>query len=553
MNKFLPGWAGKVLQDRQARAEDPEGFAVRAVVAPHFDRDFYLRANPDVAKAAADPVAHYLDFGWSEGRDPHPDFSTREYLWNNPDVDAAGINPYWHHLVFGRDEGRTVFEPPEPDPIQLLFELPDLEEEVALWTEDRTPPNLVTPDVFGTKLRESLEAGAQDLVISFGQDHYRENTGGVQVCLQREERAARRQGMSYLNLSPHQPLPRCAHDSDEDACALRVVLDGETLGVLGFDAVRDLLGAITPGLSRASIVIHHLLGHMPEHVLEIAQIVGVSEAWFWLHDYFSICPGYTLMRNKRVFCAAPPPASLACKTCCFGAERLPHIDRMTHLFTQLDMHVIAPSKVARDIWVDTAALPHKSLTVQPHAALDWDPAQGGDDESAPEQDGLRVAYVGSPMPHKGWKDFKNLHKAMWDDKEITFHYFGTAEVPARLAKTPVRVTEKDEHAMMHAIRDAGIDIMVMWAHWPETYSFATLEAICGGAFVVTNPNSGNVAALVKALGRGLVFEDVDELLAFFQGPDLRRALEKHRAQRRRQVPRLHYSDMTIPLLEREGQ
>jgi hypothetical protein len=33
-----------------------------------FDGDFYLSANPDVANAGLDPVAHYLQFGWREGR-----------------------------------------------------------------------------------------------------------------------------------------------------------------------------------------------------------------------------------------------------------------------------------------------------------------------------------------------------------------------------------------------------------------------------------------------------------------------------------------------------
>jgi hypothetical protein len=35
---------------------------------PGFDPKAYLRANPDVAKAKVDPVKHWLEFGYREGR-----------------------------------------------------------------------------------------------------------------------------------------------------------------------------------------------------------------------------------------------------------------------------------------------------------------------------------------------------------------------------------------------------------------------------------------------------------------------------------------------------
>ena len=37
-------------------------------VPPDFDGRAYLKANPDVAKAKVDPVKHWLEFGYREGR-----------------------------------------------------------------------------------------------------------------------------------------------------------------------------------------------------------------------------------------------------------------------------------------------------------------------------------------------------------------------------------------------------------------------------------------------------------------------------------------------------
>src|SRR5579883_1988363 len=64
-------------------------------IAPHFDAQFYLQENPDVAEAKLDPLKHFLELGWREGRDPAPWFSTNYYLSANPDVAEANINPFW--------------------------------------------------------------------------------------------------------------------------------------------------------------------------------------------------------------------------------------------------------------------------------------------------------------------------------------------------------------------------------------------------------------------------------------------------------------------------
>jgi hypothetical protein len=71
-----------------------------------FDANWYRRKYPDIAKSGVDPAAHYLKFGWREGRDPGPSFSTKAYLAANADVARAGSNPLLHFIEFGYSEGR---------------------------------------------------------------------------------------------------------------------------------------------------------------------------------------------------------------------------------------------------------------------------------------------------------------------------------------------------------------------------------------------------------------------------------------------------------------
>jgi glycosyltransferase involved in cell wall biosynthesis len=84
-------------------ARHPDCWAIEA----HFDHDFYRRSffGED---APDDPVSHYLQIGWQEGRDPAPWFSTRHYLHLNPDVRNAGVNPFFHYVLQGQSESRRI-------------------------------------------------------------------------------------------------------------------------------------------------------------------------------------------------------------------------------------------------------------------------------------------------------------------------------------------------------------------------------------------------------------------------------------------------------------
>jgi hypothetical protein len=81
---------------------------VHRIVSVALDAAFYRAAYPDVAKLGADPLKHYLETGWREGRDPAPWFSTSAYLDDHPDVRRTKVEPFFHYLAHGRREGREV-------------------------------------------------------------------------------------------------------------------------------------------------------------------------------------------------------------------------------------------------------------------------------------------------------------------------------------------------------------------------------------------------------------------------------------------------------------
>jgi hypothetical protein len=70
------------------------------------DSAWYRKTYPDIG-SEMDPVDHYRQSGWREGRSPNEWFSTTWYLQSNPDVVAAATNPLLHFLRQGRGQGRT--------------------------------------------------------------------------------------------------------------------------------------------------------------------------------------------------------------------------------------------------------------------------------------------------------------------------------------------------------------------------------------------------------------------------------------------------------------
>jgi hypothetical protein len=59
-----------------------------------FEESYYLQSHPDVAAAVENnafetALAHFLECGQFEGRDPSPRFNTQYYLQQNPDVAAV--------------------------------------------------------------------------------------------------------------------------------------------------------------------------------------------------------------------------------------------------------------------------------------------------------------------------------------------------------------------------------------------------------------------------------------------------------------------------------
>ncbi|MDB5427059.1 MAG: glycosyl transferase, group 1 family protein, partial [Phenylobacterium sp.] len=474
-------------------------------------------------------------------RDPNASFSVKDYLESYPDIAEADINPFVHFLSAGRAEGRTGrtelgFR------YEIIKRLVPIETRVKAVARASARVKLATAASLAKELA-GARTGLADLHITFSHDDYTANTGGVQLCLQREGARIAALGRDHLHLFPVKPWPVVRVRGEPGR--LGVLLNGEAVGVFApktiAGAVGKAAGAVKAG--QRSFAIHSLLGHSAGETVDILAAAGLRAGYFWLHDFASLCAGYHLLRNDVEDCSAPPPESPACGICVYGPWRARHIAEHQRLFERLSLTVVSPARTTLDLWKASSAYPTAGQVILPHARL----VERGPAPVAPADRPLRIAYAGMPAAHKGWEIFRDLVARHAGDPSYHFiHLGGRTEAGLPLEFHKVTVTDDRPRAMQDAIEKHEVDAVLIWPLCRETFSFLAYEAVAGGAAVIAGPDSGNVAAFVEETGHGLVLTGEDALAAALESGGLAGLA---RAQRKPQLYDLAFSALTVDLLE----
>ena len=492
-------------------------------ISAEFDVEFYLDRYPDIAIAGIDPLVHYIQVGSTELRDPSPHFSTRYYLDSSPDVRTSGVNPFLHFILHGRHEGRLGV-PPGGYRARQLEQLEPLHHTIRSWRIERKT-TLVSEEMFVNVLTDAVSRTLPQIILSFSHDNYTEIVGGIQLCLLIEQAAFEEDGATYVSFHPAQPLPVLCEKDQIDLLQLNIVCNGRTLGTAN---IKDIIRAIERLSSRIqfSLVVHAMLGHAPESISRIAAAAGTNKGLFWVHDYFSICPGYNLLRNRISYCGAPAVDSAACSICLFGETRREHAARVRTLFKELEFDIVSPSAAALDIWLSNSGLSRQEVRIHPHCQIEW--LASRQMKAMRQDEPVRVAFLGYPAIHKGWPVFRDLLDKFGRNPAFEFHYLGGGLVDdSRLKITAVSVNRDNRNAMVEAISRNSIDFTVLWSLWPETFCFTSFEAIAGGAHVLTYSGSGNIAQMISTEKMGRAFNSEAELVDFFQSGAAHEYVRKH--------------------------
>ncbi len=251
-----------------------------------------------------------------------------------------------------------------------------------------------------------------------------------------------------------------------------------------------------------------------------------------------LCQSYVLLRNDEFFCKAPHASSLDCRTCCYGVGLAAHRIRIRTFCEEAKPVILSPSKVGLDVLESMEGLSFLPAEVSPLARLVAEKATPDFRHDAGEQP-LRVAFLGAKAPHKGWKIFKTLALRFVQDKRYRFYYFGCSSDSSQVEgihNIDVHVTVEHRTAMIEAVANERIDVVVNWSLWPETFCFTVYEALAAGAYVIARSGSGNVWPVIRdnAPDQGMLVADEHALYAVFESDEL--GARWGSALRRRHVP-----------------
>ena len=278
-----------------------------------------------------------------------------------------------------------------------------------------------------------------------------------------------------------------------------------------------------------------------------------------MHDYFPLCPDYTLMRNSVSSCGAPPVGSPGCRICNVGEHRRAHLERLRLLFSEVPFTMIAPSEFALKLWQGATDLTYGGAIVHEHCEI-RSVIQPIDTQKLLASkvneltaSPLNVAFLGMPNFHKGWSIFADAARDLAGNPDFSFHHLGKSKAkgpPPGIAFTPVAISPGNWDAMSAAVRSKKIDIAMLCSLWPETYNFTAVEALAGGALIVTLQSSGNIAAIVRAHDCGVVFEDEMALRRAFADGSLAQEMRRRMRQNRPHYELAH-RNMTADLFSFE--
>jgi len=510
---------------------------ITSVIDPEFSREFYLSSYPDVAAAGVDPLSHYVNTGWRENRNPNAKFDTEYYLSRNKDVVDAGINPFWHYIVAGRAEGRL---PKRPGGYRgALVQKAHLAASAPEFYTQSDEPSLAEK-LLASRLKSALKSTERHrgVVVSLSHDCYAKVVGGTQIFISDEQQLFNSAGFDYVHLSPRRGQLRLAAEGDNEDFLL--VVNGELVGPVSLVTFSNVYRrTFRRGKNRHFFVIHSFLGFSEKQLVQFGSLVNPERAFYWTHDYSSICEGYNLLRNDIDYCSAPAENSMACRVCRYGETRARHLAALRRVFSTISFEVLAPSARALEIWTSGVSLDYKSAKAHPHWTLLPTVRDKKFAKAAPKRKAtlasraptLNVAFIGYASANKGWHGFCDIAEKLKGNEQIKLFHFATqgAQTLSDFVFVRNEVAPAARDATIKNLIAHEIDIVLMLAPWPETFSFVCHEALAAGSDVFCLADSGNVAAMAERGFKVHVFANIQAVAD---------AVSKRATEKRTQASRL---------------
>jgi glycosyltransferase involved in cell wall biosynthesis len=265
-------------------------------------------------------------------------------------------------------------------------------------------------------------------------------------------------------------------------------------------AYRDALAIICWTLDIDLVHVHHLI-HNTVDIADVAATRGIPYV-MTLHDYYAVCPSYTLLDPDGQPCGAcTRDADAMASAPCMIHVGLPpshlstHQERMS-AFLRVAARLFVPNVRVREIIAARFPELLEAMAVIEHGHPRAD--GGGEKNPRPllrdSRVALNVAVIGGLDTHKGASVLRDLLRANRRE-ETTFHLYGTTpdvEIMRARHNDLQRLDGSrfvyhgayDSRDIVGMLRADGIHVGLHLAVWPETFSYTLSEFVEAGVPVI---------------------------------------------------------------------
>ena len=229
---------------------------------------------------------------------------------------------------------------------------------------------------------------------------------------------------------------------------------------------------------------------------------------FFLHDYYCLCSNQLLLNDEKKFCKVD---EANCKKCIHGTKRNEHFFKYKQFFTEVSdrVTIISPSECAKNVWKmafgdinKVEVLEHQTPEVFEKNKRYKNPG-----------DKITVAYLGNSRYFKGYEYWTSAIKK--HNEKVCFMEYSDAKKSSDALLKKGFFSKDNLMFMRDKMKSDGVNIVVLWSIWPETYSYTFFEALEAETVIVTNDEAGNIPNLVRKYNCGVVLDrtGLDDILS----------------------------------------
>ena len=471
----------------------------RAIKKNHlFNIGYYLKNNTDLRLTGQDPLIHYLFHGYKENRDPNPDFDSNYYTRSNLDVQKTKINPLIHYSLYGNDEGRRTVNP--------AFNAKHHTNVYSDMKNSKLNP-LVHHNL--NKIEEEQETGQnlQKRILYV----VHEGEGGTQFTNEDLMKHIQNDLDIFYLTSDSRTLNLWRYvDSEFEFIKSWRVQSKWSANNFYNPEFKEIYMEVLVEYKIDIVHIRHLL----QHTFDLVDAIDLLEIPLILsfHDFYFICPCFTLLDENNIYCAGKcTPGNGQCSILMSVMKDLPVLktfinewrDQVSTILSSATT-LVTTSEVVKQIFISVyPQLSNKEFKIIEHGRDFKTNRKHSNLYEIPSKDRpTKILIPGDINTHKGADFIKKIKK---EDKnsDLEFHFIGI--IRDYLIDYGIYHGKYERENFCEVVGSIKPSFIGIFSIWPETYCHTLSEAWSCGVPVLTT-KIGVLEARVNENGGGWLLD-----------------------------------------------